>query len=122
MEQSCPDIHLKIINKQKNTTLAENAIIADTIFKRMKGLLGYKEIKKGNALILNPCNSIHTFFMQFPIDVLFLNKNNQVIKIIYSIKPFRLTNIYLSSKIAIEFPSGTIKSSQTQKGDIICFE
>lgn len=113
---------MKIINKQKNTVLAENVIMADTILKRMKGLLGSREIKKGYALILNPCNSIHTFFMRFSIDVIFLNKNHQAIKIIHSIKPFRLSNIYLSSKLAIELPSGTIEAAQTQKGDIICFE
>lgn len=113
---------MKIINKQNNIILADNVIMADTIFKRMKGLLGAKEIKKGYALILNPCNSIHTFFMRFPIDVLFLNKNNQVIKVVHSIKPFRLTNIYLNSSLAIEFSSGTIRASQTQEGDTILFE
>ncbi len=113
---------MKIFNKQKNTILAENVIMADTMFKRMKGLLGYKEIKKGYALILNPCNSIHTFFMKFSIDVVFLNKNNQVVKIIQSIKPFRMTGVYLNSKITIELSPGTIESSQTQKGDILCFE
>lgn len=113
---------MKIINKQKNTVLADDAVSADTLLKRMRGLLGYKEIKKGQALILNPCNSIHTFFMKFPIDVLFLNKSNQVIKIIHSMKSFRLSNIYFSSKLAVELPIGTIEASQTQKGDIICFE
>lgn len=113
---------MRIINKQKNTVLADDAVLADTLLKRMRGLLGYKEIKKGQALILNPCNSIHTFFMKFPIDVLFLNKNNQVIKIIHSMKPFRLSNIYLSSILAVELPIGTIEASRTKKGDIICFE
>jgi len=113
---------MAIINKTNKTILAENVIIANTPFKRMKGLLGKKEFIKGHALILDPCNSIHTFFMVFPIDVLFVDKNNRVVKTISSIKPFCLTPIYFRSKLAIELPEGTIISTATQEGNMISLE
>ncbi|OGX40606.1 MAG: hypothetical protein A2984_02700 [Omnitrophica WOR_2 bacterium RIFCSPLOWO2_01_FULL_41_12] len=110
---------MKIINQTKNTILAENVIVADRPFQRIKGLLGKKEFKPGQALVLKPCNSIHTFFMKFPIDVLFVDKDNRVIKAVPTLKPFCLTYIYFRAILAIELPVGTIPSTLTQEGDTL---
>ena len=110
---------MKIINKTKNTVLAQEAIVADTVFKRIKGLLGRKDFMQGEALIIRPCNSIHTFFMRFPIDVLFVNKHNQIIKANSTLKPWRLTYIYLNAAFVIELPAGILESTFTQEKDIL---
>ena len=110
---------MKIINKTKGTLLAEEVTTADSPFKRIKGLLGEKEFKKGQALILKPCNSIHTFFMRFPIDVLFLDKDSRVVEAIPSFKPFRLSCIYFKANFVIELPVGIIESSLTREADIL---
>lgn len=109
----------RVINLTKNTVVAQNARIADNLFSRMRGLLGRKSLNPQEGLILRPCNSIHTFFMRFPIDVLFLDKNNRVIKAISSLKPFRLTYIYLNARLAVELPAGILQSTSTREGDII---
>ena len=70
---------MKIINISKNTILADKAEMADTFFKRLIGLLNRKSLGKGEALILSPANCIHSFFMRFSIDVLFLDKSNKVV-------------------------------------------
>jgi hypothetical protein len=85
----------------------------------MLGLLGRAEFKKGQALILKPCNSIHTFFMRFPIDILFMDKNNRVVKITTNLKAFRISGIYFNAHFAIELPAGTIEHSLTNINDII---
>jgi uncharacterized protein len=108
---------MKIINKTNNNILADKATIANTAFSRMKGLLGRKEFPKGEALILDPCNSIHMLFMRFPIDVVFMDKNNRVVRAISSIKPFHFSPIYFKAKLAIELPVGTILSTSTRAGD-----
>ena len=110
---------MKIINQTKDTVLAKEVIIADTFLKRIKGLLGRKDFLPGEALIIKPCNSIHTFFMRFPIDVLFVDKDNRVLKALSSVKPFRLTSIYFQASFVIELPSGTIQSTLTCKGDTL---
>lgn len=110
---------MKISNCTKNTILAEEAVLAAGIFKRLKGLLGKKTFEPGQAIILKPCNSIHTFFMRFPIDVLFVDKDNQVIKALSSLAPFSFSPIYIRAKLAIELPAGTILSTLTQEGDIL---
>lgn len=113
---------MKIINTSKNTVLADNAELANTFFKRLIGLLNRKALNKGEALILAPSNCIHSFFMRFTIDVIFLDKAGKVIEVLPSFKPFRLSPIYFNSHSVIELPENTIKLTQTQPGDIIKIE
>ena len=108
---------MKIINESKNCILAEKATYANTFFKRLKGLLGRKSLEKNEALIISPANSIHTLFMCFPIDVLFVDKDKKVVKAISSILPFRISPIFIQSRFVVELPSGVIKSTATLAGD-----
>lgn len=110
---------MQIINKSRAVPLASEVIVADRPFSRLKGLLGRDSLNKGEALIIKPCNSIHTFFMRFPIDVLFIDKGNKVIKAVCGIKPFRISGIYIRACFAIELPSGVILESSTSQGDEI---
>lgn len=110
---------MALINKTRNTILAENVVVADRLLPRAKGLLGRQEFKKGEGLILRPCNSVHTFFMRFPIDVLFMDRNNRVVKTIAVLKPFRASPVYFSASWTIELPAGTISATGTIAGDII---
>ena len=108
---------MKIINTAKNTVLADNAVVAESPMARVIGLLNKKELPAGGALVIRPCNSIHTFFMRFPIDVLFVDKNNRVVKALPHLAPFRLSAIYFNAEFVIELPVNTIHSSNTQSGD-----
>jgi uncharacterized membrane protein (UPF0127 family) len=110
---------MQIINRSRNAILAQNAALADTPFTRIRGLLGKKELKPGEGLIISPCNSVHSFFMRFTIDVLFLDKEWRVIKTLPNFKPFRLSPIYFRAHLAIELPSGTVDSTHTHPGDTL---
>ena len=102
--------------------LADAAEIASSLFPRMKGLLGRSALPKGQALVIASCNCVHTFFMRFPIDLIFLDKSNRAVKVIHSLKPFRITPAYLKAVLTIELPPGTLASTSTQEGDIISIE
>jgi len=110
---------MRIINQSKNCPLAEEAVMAETFFKRCQGLLGKKILPAGQALVLKPCNSVHTFFMRFSIDVAFIDKDNKVVKIIPAIPPFRITPIYFNAHFAIEFPAGTLGAANLKEQDTI---
>lgn len=112
---------MKIINQTKDKVLAEEVFVADTVGKRIKGLLGRKEFSYPEALILKPANSIHTFFMRFPIDVLFVDKSNKVIKKICCFRPFRISLVYFQSRLVIELPAGVVQASFTSEGDFLKF-
>ena len=110
---------MKVINTSKNTLLADEARMANTFFTRLIGLLNRNSLRKGEALILTPSNCIHSLFMRFTIDVIFLDKAGKVIKTLPAFKPFRLSQIYFNSHSVIELPENALKFSQTQPGDII---
>jgi hypothetical protein len=113
---------MRILNQTKNILLANSVILANTPLRRMKGLLGRKEFKQNEAIILQPCNSIHTFFMRFPIDVIFVDKDNKIVKTISQLVPFRLSGIYFNAVMAIELPVGTIQASGSSESDKIALE
>jgi len=95
--------------KHQNDLIAKDAIIADTFLSRAKGLLGLTKIEGFDALIIEPCNSIHTFFMKFSIDVIFVNKENTIVKVFENLKPWRITRTYFTARKVIELEAGTLK-------------
>lgn len=109
----------QIFNLTQNTLLAKNVILADTSLKRIIGLLGKTGLKEKEALVILPCKQVHTFFMRFSIDILFLDKENKVIAALSNFKPCRVTPLYFSALLAIELPAGIIESSRTVVGDEI---
>ena len=110
---------MRIINKTKGTILADNAIVADSLLSRMKGLLGRQNFIMGEALVIKPCNCVHSFFMHFPIDVLFIDSNNRIIGIKRYFNPWRVSPIYLNGKSVVELPCGVVAKSGTATGDEI---
>lgn len=110
---------MRIVNQTRNTVLADSVVIADRFLKRIKGLLDRTAFKKGESLVIRNCNSVHTFFMAFAIDVLFLDKRNRVVKVIPGLVPFRATWLYWRAAYVIELPAGMIKDTDTREGDVI---
>ena len=97
---------MKIINKKNLEVVVESLQLADNPFKRLRGLLFTKELKKGHGLWLIPCNGIHMFGMGYAIDVLYLDKHNRVVKMIKQLLPNRLGPIVMQAKSIIEIPAG----------------
>jgi len=108
-----------ITNVSKNTVLADNAKPADTFLKRLIGLLNRKALNKGEALILSPSNCIHSFFMRFTIDAIFVDKSGKIVGALPSFKPFRISPAYFKSRLVIELTEGALSLTNTHPGDII---
>ena len=110
---------MRAFNTRTGKELSVDVKVADNLFTRMKGLLGRKELPVGEALWIKPCFSVHTFFMKFAIDVIFLNKTNRVIAAVRNLKPNRMTRLYPRSFSVLELPPGTIVASDSEVGDEI---
>ncbi len=108
-----------IYNLSKENMLLDNVLIANSFFSRLKGLLGRQGLEKGQCLVIRPCNSIHTFGMQFPIDVAFIDKNNKVIYIIENMPEGRISPIVKGSSYVVEAGSGHFKDKDLALGDIV---
>ncbi|MBT7608754.1 MAG: DUF192 domain-containing protein [Bacteriovoracaceae bacterium] len=86
--------------------IAEKVKMADTIYLRTVGLMFSKSLDGFDCLWIRPCKSIHTCFMKYPIDVMFLDKKLKIVKIIKNIKPWRVTLMYFTATQCLEFSGG----------------
>jgi len=110
---------MTISNLTRQTQIADKAVLAQTMFSRMRGLLAKDTFCAGEALILQPADSLHTFFMRFPIDVIFLDGKDKVLKISENFSPFRFCLAPRGAARVIELPVNTIRNSSTKIGDIL---
>lgn len=108
---------MKIINRNSSGILAQKVDIANTFMTRLKGLMFKKNLEENTGMLIYPCNMIHTFFMRFPLDVLFLSKEYKVIHIIENMIPGKTSSFVRKGKYVLELPIGTIKRTNTKKGD-----
>jgi uncharacterized membrane protein (UPF0127 family) len=106
-----------VINLTKQTWLATKVRKADNFLTRLIGLLKRTHLGPEEALWLMPSKGIHTIGMKFPIDVVFLNKDHQVLGLMSGLVPYRVSAVHLRGYSVLELPNGTIKKSRTEIGD-----
>jgi uncharacterized protein len=119
-QQHAPDASLVVANLTRGSVLATRLEVADSGPKRNKGLLGRKGLSAGEGLWIIPCESVHTFFMQFPIDLVYLDRKHVIKKVREGVPPWRIS-ICFSAHSILELPSGTIRSTETRAGDTLKF-
>ena len=107
-----------IWNLTQQTTVATNVERAQSFWSRGRGLMLRGTFPEGSALVIDPCSSIHMFFMRFPIDVLYMDSEDRVVRAQVGVKPWRVGPLWTrGAKYVIELPEGAITRSQTQIGD-----
>ena len=111
----------RLWNPRTGAVLADEVERARTPWARMRGLLGRRRLPEGRALCIEPCTSIHTLFMKFPIDALFLRGDGVVVRAIARMRPFRLTRFYPAAAMAVELAAGTLERTATREGDVLAF-
>ena len=114
------DTLLQVTNPARGTVLAKRLEVADSGPKRSRGLIGRDGLDAGEGLWIVPCESVHTFFMRFPIDLVYLDRKNKVRKTRSAVGPWKLSAC-LTAHSVLELPAGTIASTLTQPGDILEF-
>ena len=108
---------MRITNLTRGTLLASDAREARSFLSRLVGLLGRASLAEGEALVIDPCTSVHTAFMRFAIDVLYVSREGEVLKIAPRMKPFRASATKHLRCLVIELPSGTAEATGTAVGD-----
>ena len=94
---------------------------AVTFFQRTRGLAGRKEIKKGEGLYIPECRSIHTFFMRFTIDIVFIDGDNRITRVVPGLVPFRIAFGPRNTAGVLELSAGTLNDNRCVAGDKISF-
>ena len=95
-----------------------NVYIADMFWARLRGWMGRAQAGQDGLLII-PCNSVHTFFMKFPIDVVFLNFKNQVMVSHENVEPNKVLWPVKEAKGVLELPAGSVERLAIKPGDFI---
>jgi uncharacterized membrane protein (UPF0127 family) len=107
---------IELRNRTRDTVIAR-AGVARSWLARLRGLIGRRSLQTGEGLVIRPCNSIHTFFMAFPIGVLFVDAGNRVMRATTLIEAWRIGPIVPGASYVVELPVGAIEASQTVCGD-----
>jgi uncharacterized protein len=108
-------------NQTRHTVLGTAVDVADTAPKRNTGLLKHTALPKGEGLWIVPCEAVHTFFMKFAIDLVYLDKRRKVRKVRHAVPPWRMSAC-LPAHSVLELPAGTALETETQPGDELVFE
>jgi len=108
-------------NQTRDTVLGEAVELADTSAKRRTGLLKHERLEPGHGLWIVPCESVHTFFMRFAIDLVYVDRKHTVRKVRSAVPPWRLSACLTAHSI-LELPAGTAQQTGTQPGDKLVFE
>jgi|ERR1700734_1672005 len=115
---TAPAVLRQALNRTRGTALATRLELAGTGESRRKGLLGREGLSPGEGLWISPCESVHTFFMRFAIDLVYLDRQQRVKKVRSNVGPWRLSACF-SAHSVLELPVGTITASQTESGDTV---
>ena len=110
---------LQIENVTRGILVVTQGRAADTFFTRFRGLMGAKSLTEGEGLVILPCNSIHTHFMRFPIDVLYVSRDLEVVHVDHGMAPWRFGRIHRKARFVVELPAGTATATGTEVGDRI---
>lgn len=108
---------MKLLNQRNHKELASEVKKAESFWERSIGLLGRTEMKEAEGLWIQRCNNIHTHFMRFPIDAVFLDRNLKVVSIHENIVPWRFVFSKWKAASVIELTAGKIRATDIHVGD-----
>ena len=96
----------------------KNVLVADTFLTKAQGLIGKAQLSSNEGMLIKQCCSIHTFGMTYAIDVIFLNSNGQIIRVVENLKPLRFARCGKACMV-LELRAGSINKLHTKPGDIL---
>ena len=112
---------LRAINISRDQGLADDLKVAGNFFSSLIGLMGRRRFHRGEGLWITPCQSIHTLWMRFSIDALFLDKDGTIVHLVENMKPFRASRHVARARGVLELPAETVHLSGTCLGDRVQF-
>lgn len=108
---------LSLRNRRTGASLAVGLQTAHSFWRKGIGLLGEAGLPAGEGLYIEPCNSIHSLFMRFPFDAVFVDKRWRVVHLIHEMKAFRVSPVVWKAHGVVELPAGTARRTDTMVGD-----
>ncbi len=108
---------MRVLNATRGSDVVTAGKRADNFLTRLVGLMGKGSIGDGFGLLIEPCDSIHMFFMRFPIDALYVDRDGRVLRVCRNLRPWRVGPFVRRSQYVLELPAGTAERTGTREGD-----
>jgi uncharacterized membrane protein (UPF0127 family) len=108
---------VRVRNVARGTVLAERCRVARSMRDRTVGLLGTSTLGTGQGLWIERSPSIHMFFMRYPIDAVFVDADDRVVRVVERLRPWRIVAWVRGARDCIELPAGSIRGTGTVAGD-----
>ncbi len=112
---------MTVRNLTRGTLIGDRIDVAGTSAERTRGLLKRAGLSEGEGLWIVPCEGVHTFFMKFPLDLIYIDRKHLVRKAVANVRPWRLSMCIMAHSI-LELPAGTIERSGTKCRDQLALE
>ncbi len=109
---------IALFDETTGVELASALELAETPLTRMRGLLGRGALHQGQGMRFEPGGAIHTLFMRFAIDVIFLDRDDRVLKLVHSLRPWRFARAG-GTRAVVELPAGTLEQLDIHTGDVV---
>lgn len=107
-----------LVDARNGARVASDLEFARSMWERSRGLLGRHGLAEGGGMRFDNTNSIHMLFMRFAIDVVYLDRNDRVLKVVHDLAPWRFSS-HFRAKTTIELPAGTLRRHDVQVGDVL---
>ncbi len=113
--------NIQVIRKSDQLVLVSELKIADDYFSRLKGWMFKSGAHDGEGIWILPCNSVHTWMMNFSIDVVFLGREQNILKLASNVRPWRFLPVSCwGARSVLELPAGSIQKHQLREGEVLC--
>jgi uncharacterized protein len=106
------------VRRDDGAVMCERCVVADSPSSRARGLLGRRSLEGGEGLLLRPASSIHTWFMRFPIDAVFLAEDWQVVRVVHGLRPWRMAG-GRGARAVLELASGECARRGLRAGETL---
>jgi uncharacterized membrane protein (UPF0127 family) len=109
-------------NATRGTVLAERVTIAATAVARLRGLLGTRALPRGDGLLLRPCRQVHSFFMRYALDLVFVDAEGRVLLTVADFPRNRISPHVRTAAAVLELPAGSLAETPAEPGDRLCLD
>lgn len=113
---------VRALNVTRQVVIADRVAVADTFLRRGWGLLGHARLLSDEGMLMTNTNCVHSMFMRFAFDALYIDRDGHVCALALQLPPFRMGPLVRRARHVLELASGTIDRTGTVKGDLMAFE
>jgi len=111
----------RLVERESGRVIVERLRVARSMSERMRGLLGRSGLPPGEGMLIERCSSIHTFFMKFSLDVIFLDRSFRVMRVVRHLHPWRLAGAWNAARV-VELGAGALDGMELSEGRELVME